>query len=27
MGEKPWQNIPEGWPDKAVVPVELLKRK
>jgi hypothetical protein len=27
MKEKPGQLIPEGWPEKAVVPPEMLKRK
>jgi hydroxymethylglutaryl-CoA lyase len=27
MGEKPDQIVPEGWPEKAVVPPEVLKRK
>jgi hydroxymethylglutaryl-CoA lyase len=27
FGEKPGQNIPEGWPEKAEVPRELLERK
>jgi hydroxymethylglutaryl-CoA lyase len=27
QGEKPGQVIPDGWPEKAEVPKELLKRK
>jgi hydroxymethylglutaryl-CoA lyase len=27
LGEKTGQILPEGWPEKAVVPAELLKRK